>query len=85
MLVLPAYALGGVDAAKGFLALLGGATVGMAALLAYRVSGHARASLLARTSWRAFGSRASDAYGGTSAAGKIRPIGRVDRGRAGIR
>lgn len=46
-LLVPAYAVGGVDGAKAFLAGLGGATVAMAGLLAYRATGHARAALLA--------------------------------------
>lgn len=47
VLVLPAYAVGGLDAAKAFLGLLGGVTVGLAGLLAYRATGRAKPSLLA--------------------------------------
>ena len=47
LLILPAYAVGGLDGVKRFLAVLGGATIGMAVLLAYRVTGHLPASVAA--------------------------------------
>jgi hypothetical protein len=47
LLLVPAYALGGLDAAKAFLGILGGATVGMTALLAFRATGRAGPSLAA--------------------------------------
>ncbi len=46
-LIMPAYALGGVDGVKRFLAVLGGLTVGLAALLAYRATGFFAPSLAA--------------------------------------
>ncbi|MBI4498104.1 MAG: hypothetical protein HY689_09425 [Chloroflexi bacterium] len=49
LLVLPAYALGGLDGAKRFLAVLGGATVAFMVLLAYRAIGHLPAALAAAT------------------------------------
>jgi hypothetical protein len=47
VLILPAYAAGGVDGVKAFLGVLGGATVGLCALVAGRATGRAGASLLA--------------------------------------
>ncbi|MGH2351252.1 MAG: hypothetical protein ACRDJN_06520 [Chloroflexota bacterium] len=47
LLVLPAYKLGGVDGAKRYLGALAGLIVTFAALLAYRATGHASASLVA--------------------------------------
>ena len=49
LLILPAYAVGGLDGVKRFLALLGGATIGVAVLLAYRATGHLAASVAAAT------------------------------------
>jgi hypothetical protein len=45
MLILPAYAWGGLDGAKAVLGVLGGATVAMSALLAYRSTGRMLASV----------------------------------------
>jgi uncharacterized membrane protein YbhN (UPF0104 family) len=47
VLILPAYAWGGLDSAKAFLGMIGGATVALSALLAYRATGRAGSSLLA--------------------------------------
>jgi hypothetical protein len=47
ILLLPGYAAGGVDGAKSFLAILGGATVFLTALVAHRATGHPRAALAA--------------------------------------
>ena len=46
-LILPGYALAGVDGAKTLLGVVGGATVGMSALLAFRATGRRWASLFA--------------------------------------
>lgn len=46
-LLVPAYALGGLDGAKAFLGLLGGATMSLTALLTHRATGRPRAALLA--------------------------------------
>jgi hypothetical protein len=45
--VLPAYQLGGLEAVKAFLGVLGGITIGLAYVLAARATGMPRASLLA--------------------------------------
>jgi hypothetical protein len=47
LLVLPAYAWGGVDAVKGFLGVLGAVTIACAYVLARRTTGFPRASLVA--------------------------------------
>jgi hypothetical protein len=47
LLILPGYALGGLDGAKGLLAVLGGATVVWTVLLAHRATGHSGAALVA--------------------------------------
>ena len=47
VLILPAYAAGGVDGVKAFLGVLGGVTVGLCALVAGRATGRAGAALLA--------------------------------------
>ena len=47
LLILPAYAMGGLDGAKRALAVLGGATVTLAILLAYRATGYQYASVVA--------------------------------------
>ncbi len=47
VLLLPAYALGGLEAAKGFLGIVGGLTVGSAYLLARRVTAEKGAAGLA--------------------------------------
>ena len=47
ILIMPSYAIAGVDGVKQFLALIGGLTVGLMALLAHRATGYAAASLLA--------------------------------------
>lgn len=49
LLILPAYAIGGLDGAKRFLAALGGVTIGFALLLAYRATASLGAALLAAT------------------------------------
>ena len=46
LLIAPAYALGGVDAAKGFLGLIGGLTAAGMMLLAYRITGNLGASVI---------------------------------------
>ena len=46
LLIAPAYALGGVDAAKGFLGLIGGLTAAGMTLLAYRITGNLGASVI---------------------------------------
>ncbi|MBI2954120.1 MAG: hypothetical protein HYY30_07390 [Chloroflexi bacterium] len=50
LLILPAYALGGLDGVKGFLGALGGITVAFMILLAYRATGDLRASVIAAAS-----------------------------------
>ena len=47
VLILPAYAWGGLDGVKTFLGAIGGATIAMSALLAYRATGRAGPALLA--------------------------------------
>ena len=47
VLILPAYALGGVDGVKAFLAVIGGVTVALTALVAQRATGSERTSLIA--------------------------------------
>ncbi|MBI3964238.1 MAG: hypothetical protein HY329_01275 [Chloroflexi bacterium] len=47
LLILPAYALGGLDGVKRFLGALGGLTITFAVLLAYRITGRLVASSLA--------------------------------------
>ncbi|MBI2864100.1 MAG: hypothetical protein HYX94_06010 [Chloroflexi bacterium] len=49
LFILPAYALGGLDGVKRFLALLGGITIAFTFLLAWRATGDLRASFLAAT------------------------------------
>ena len=47
VLILPAYAIGGVDGVKSFMALIGGVTVTLSAFVALRATGYGWASLVA--------------------------------------
>lgn len=46
LLIVPAYAVGGLDAVKAFLAMIGAATVAATAMLAYRFTGQTWPSLI---------------------------------------